>query len=72
LGAEIDFQGLGELRNRKEGSQTLNMELLENRVTFSRRIIGNNVVKKRATRTVNAVGPESSSEEQRFKRPRST
>jgi hypothetical protein len=72
LGAEKIFQGLGELRNRKEGSQTLNMELLEDRVKFSRRRIGNSVVKRRATRTVNAVGPESSSEEQRFKRPRST
>jgi len=48
------------------------MELLENRATFSRRNIGNNAVKKRATGTANAVGPKSSSEEQRFKRPRST
>lgn len=72
MGAEKDFQGLGVLGNRKEGSQTLNMELLENRVTFSRRSIGNNVVKRRAARTVNAVGPESSSEEQKFKRPKST
>lgn len=66
------FQGFSALRNRKEGSQTLNTELLKNRATFLRRNSGNKVVKKRATETANAVGPKSSSEEQRFKRPRST